>query len=153
MIRGWNGSNLNTRSAQERKSCRAAKKSGENSERASRRRARGLCCGHQGRQQCCSQQGCHTGAAAPPGVPWVLGAVQGSLLPVGAVAGRLLRPPADLRAQSCLPQQSDKYLKMLYIIGPILWLIYKASYLYWPLLMWVGIYLINLWRTQEGHGT
>lgn len=32
--------------------------------------------------------------------------------------------------KSCLPQQSDKYLKILYIIGSILFLIYKANYLY-----------------------
>lgn len=31
---------------------------------------------------------------------------------------------------SCLPQQGDKYLKILYIIGPILFLIYKVNCLY-----------------------
>ena len=55
--------------------------------------------------------------------------------------------------KSCLPQQSDKYLKIWYITGPILFLIYKVNYLYQPLLMSVGIYFINLQCTQKGHGS
>lgn len=32
--------------------------------------------------------------------------------------------------KSCLPQQSNKYLKILYITGSILFLIYTVNYLY-----------------------